>query len=252
MFIIDMHCHSKEGSFDAHASIFHIVDKLKSKGFDALLITDHNSYKGYNTWKASGRTDFKVFKGLEYDSYDAGHILVILPDDIDTKNLLKKRMTARELANKVHSVGGIIGLAHPFDHGVLGMCNWKRYLNKNALKEVMNLVDFVEIFNSSSSNEGNIKSENLAKDFKKPGTGGSDSHRDRTIGFGRTVLDVDNISNNKELIDAILNNKINFTGGEFTQKTFVNFKHKFFDKAVFPYFLMERFLSLCKIEKYCE
>ena len=47
----DMHCHTKEGSIDAKVDIETYIKTLINKGFDGMLVTDHNSYKGYERWK---------------------------------------------------------------------------------------------------------------------------------------------------------------------------------------------------------
>ena len=80
----DMHCHTKEGSLDGKVPIEEFASILKEKGFDGMLVTDHDSYKGYRVWKKvreEGRDKgFLVLKGVEYDTIDAGHILVIMPE----------------------------------------------------------------------------------------------------------------------------------------------------------------------------
>ena len=46
-----MHCHTKEGSLDGKVPIEEFAAVLKSKGFDGMLVSDHDSYKGYRAWK---------------------------------------------------------------------------------------------------------------------------------------------------------------------------------------------------------
>ena len=48
---LDMHCHVKEGSVDSRVSLDEYITKLKAHGFDGMLITDHDTYKGYRYWK---------------------------------------------------------------------------------------------------------------------------------------------------------------------------------------------------------
>lgn len=80
-----MHCHTKEGSIDGKITIEENIEILKEKGYDGMLITDHNSYRAYRHWKKNIKgirhTDFVVLKGIEYDTLDCGHILVILPTE---------------------------------------------------------------------------------------------------------------------------------------------------------------------------
>ena len=86
----DMHCHTRYGSIDSKVSICDYIDMLKEKNYDGMLVTDHDSYKGYDKWyKANSNNikDFIVLRGVEYDTRDAGHFLVILPDGIHLKAL---------------------------------------------------------------------------------------------------------------------------------------------------------------------
>ena len=48
---IDMHCHVKEGSIDSRVSVDEYITLLKKKGFQGMVITDHNTYNGYRYWK---------------------------------------------------------------------------------------------------------------------------------------------------------------------------------------------------------
>ena len=47
---MDMHCHTKEGSLDAFATMEEYVSRLMELGYDGMMITDHNSYRGYDNW----------------------------------------------------------------------------------------------------------------------------------------------------------------------------------------------------------
>ena len=68
---IDMHCHVKEGSIDSRVGIEEYIEILKKKGFQGMVITDHDTYNGYRYWKENIKgkkhTDFVVLKGIEYD-----------------------------------------------------------------------------------------------------------------------------------------------------------------------------------------
>lgn len=46
---LDMHCHVKEGSIDSKVSLDEYITLLKERGFDGMLITDHDTYKGIPT-----------------------------------------------------------------------------------------------------------------------------------------------------------------------------------------------------------
>ena len=88
---LDMHCHVKEGSIDSKVSLDEYITKLKENGFDGMLITDHDTYKGYRHWKynmkGKAHEDFVVLKGIEYDTCDAGHIICIMPEGVKMRLL---------------------------------------------------------------------------------------------------------------------------------------------------------------------
>ena len=87
----DMHCHTKEGSLDGKVGIEEYIRILKEKGYQGMLVSDHNSYNGYRYWrdhiKGKKYTDFVVLKGIEYDTNNAGHFLVILPEGVKPRIL---------------------------------------------------------------------------------------------------------------------------------------------------------------------
>ena len=114
----DMHCHTKEGSMDGKVMIEEYIKKLKEKGFGGMLVSDHNSYDGYREWrdsiKGKNHTDFVVLKGVEYDTIDCGHMLVIMPEGVKLKLLELRGLPAQILIMVVHKYGGIVGPAHPY------------------------------------------------------------------------------------------------------------------------------------------
>ena len=93
---IDMHCHVKEGSIDSKVGLDEYITKLKQHGFQGMVITDHDTYNGYRYWKqhikGKKHTDFVVLKGIEYDTRDAGHIIVIMPEGVKMRVLEMRGM----------------------------------------------------------------------------------------------------------------------------------------------------------------
>lgn len=191
---IDAHTHVREGSADSIVSISKTIEILKEKGYEGMIVTDHNSYQGYKASK--NQDDFVVIKGIEYDTRDAGHMLIILPTKVDVDIFTNKGMTIKDTVKIVHSLGGIIGPAHPFDYSKLGMLNNAKWMkNVNIIKHF----DFIEGFNACGSLLGNKKSHLLAQTFNKPVFGGSDSHKVASVGKAFTLLP-ERINNEDELI----------------------------------------------------
>lgn len=195
--IFDMHCHSKEGSCDARVGIDETIEVLKEKGYDGMLVTDHNSYKGYYSI-TSIPENFVVLKGIEYDSIDSGHLLIILPSKSKSNIFEYRGLKGAEVLRVVHSLGGIVGPAHPFNYSKLGIGNTKF---KTDL-EYLNKFDFIETFNGSLNDKGHIKAMELAKELNKPCFSGSDSHIVSRVGFGKTEI-FEDIKKEDDLIEVI-------------------------------------------------
>ena len=105
---IDMHCHVKEGSIDSKVGLDEYITILKQHGFQGMVITDHDTYNGYRYWKENIKgkkhTDFVVLKGIEYDTRDAGHILVIMPEGVKMRVLEMRGMPLAVLIDLVLSL----------------------------------------------------------------------------------------------------------------------------------------------------
>ena len=216
---LDMHCHIKEGSIDSKVSLEEYITGLKSQGFDGMLITDHDTYKGYRHWKyrMKGKVheDFVVLKGIEYDTCDAGHIICIMPEGVKMRLLELRGLPVAALIDFVHRHGGILGPAHPCGEKYLSFTHTKRYYKS---PEIIKRFDFFEVFNACEPAESNEGAAKLAVKYKKPGIGGSDSHRPDCVGRGYTILP-ERVTCETELISLIRSKAPIETGGILYDKT---------------------------------
>lgn len=221
----DMHCHTKEGSVDAKVSLEDYIRRLINYGFDGMLITDHNSYKGYEKWKELSKTiklpkPFTVLKGIEYDTRDGGHIIAILPDEVHCKLLEMRGMSMAQLEKLVHDLGGILGPAHPYGNGFFAHMHTSAARRKGK-NNFLPKFDFVETFNSCTHPSANAKAKSLASKYGKPAFGGSDAHRTNVIGTAFTSFQSE-IHSNNDLIRAVKNKIHTETTREATPGIFVN------------------------------
>lgn len=217
----DMHCHTKEGSIDGQVPIEEYIIKLKKLGYKGMLVSDHNSYNGYRYWKdnikGKRHNDFVVLKGVEYDTSDAGHILVIMPENVKLKILEIRGLPVQLLIAIVHLHGGILGPAHPCGEKFLSITNTRKYRHNYS---IFNKFDFIERFNSCESAESNHKAKKIALRYDKIGLGGSDSHKLNCIGTAFTEFPDDAvITCETELIAYIKNKEIVTCGGVLYKKT---------------------------------
>lgn len=216
---IDMHCHVKEGSVDSKVGIEEYITILKEKGFQGMVVTDHNTYNGYRYWKKyiKGRrhTDFVVLKGIEYDTRDAGHMLVILPQGVKMRLMELRGMPLAVLIDFVHKNGGILGPAHPHGEKYQSFVNTKRFYKS---PELIKRFDFMETFNACESEQSNQATVKMASKYQKPGVGGSDAHKHECVGMGYTVLPKA-VTCETELIGLIRKKEVMETAGEYYTKT---------------------------------
>lgn len=197
----DLHCHTKEGSLDSKVSVQEYVYKFMTLGYDGFMISDHNSYKGCKAWdklKTDPRyRDFHVIRGIEYDTKDAGHILVIMPDDLYMPILKIRGMRCSKLIKIVHIFGGILGPAHPF-----GVASSSAMGFKQMDMRLIRKFDFIETFNTCESAVSNSRAKILADEYRLPGFAGSDAHVCDYLGMACTEIDAD-IRCNNDLIKAV-------------------------------------------------
>lgn len=238
----DLHCHTKSGSIDARVSLERYIELLKQQGFHGMLVTDHDSYRGYRQWRNSVSSlqagSFVVLEGIEYDTKDAGHFLVIMPDGVQLDLLRIRGMSIEQLIHVVHHMGGILGPAHPFGSKSSSAMFFKK-VRRNP--RIFYEFDFVEGFNTCESAQANRIARLMAARYGKPCTGGSDSHEEKYVGMAYTEIDAD-IRNNDDLIEAILEHRITDFGGtvrDFTRKA----RHKNAFYAVWGFKVYNR--SLC-------
>ena len=189
MIKFDMHCHTAEGSMDAHVGIREYIKLLKSKGFGGMLVTDHDSYEGYLAYAGSEEKeeDFTVLRGIEYDTYDFGHMLIVMPQKFVPEILRMRGLALKKLIKIVHFYGGILGPAHPCGERFLS------FFSTGAFKEqekdgLMKQFDFLEAYNACEPEDNNWCAAELAKEYKKPVTAGSDAHSRECVGMAYTEL----------------------------------------------------------------
>ncbi len=216
---IDMHCHVSEGSKDSRVGMEEYIEILKSQGFDGMLVTDHNTYNGYRYWKENIKgkrhKDFVVLKGVEYDTQDAGHIIVVMPEGVKMQLLEVRGMPVQMLIDFVHRHGGVLGPAHPCGEKYMSYTNAKNFYKS---PEVIKRFDFIEVYNACEPPVSNEGAERLAEKYRKTGIGGSDAHKPNCVGLGFTEFE-ETIETEVDLIMAIRNQSPLRCDGQIYDKT---------------------------------
>ena len=196
---------------DSKVPVEEFARRFMLLGYDGFMIADHNSYRGCKAWDAVADNPkyegFTVIRGMEYDTKDAGHILVIMPDGVYLPILRVRGMKLRRLIMIVHALGGVLGPAHPYGVATSSMMGFRK-MKPHHLKHM----DFIEVFNTCELPESNRLANHLAKRYRLPGIAGSDSHVTDYIGKAYTEIH-HQIHCNNDLIEAIKLHATIETGG---------------------------------------
>lgn len=239
---LDMHCHTKEGSPDGKLELLKNIEILKEKGYHGMLITDHDSYKAYRYYKKLPHKpeDFLVLKGIEYDTIDAGHMLIIMPTGVKLPILELRGLPVTLLIEIVHHYGGILGPAHPCGEKFLSISNTLRgKMSDNIYKKF----DFIEGYNACEDADSNMRAMAIAEKFGLPCFGGSDSHKADCVGLGYTILQ-ENITCETDLINYILSGKTTMVGGRHYPNTTKAKLGKINNVLVYSFWVYNKTLAL--------
>ena len=190
--LIDLHIHESTYSLDSKTDIYQIIKDAKEKGLDAVCITDHESNSIKEKAKAvSEELNYPVFVGMEFLT-NQGDIVAIGLDEVP-----KEKLDAQEFIDLVHANGGVCISAHPYRNNNRGL--------EDNLKVVKGL-DAIEGYNGSTTDVGNQKAVDVAKELGIQYIGSSDSHYPGVVGRYATVLPF-KVLTEEELIKAIKTNK---------------------------------------------
>jgi predicted metal-dependent phosphoesterase TrpH len=205
----DFHCHTFY-SFDSNASPKEIVDKAIERGIDCLAITDHGEIEGaIEAIEYSKGKPVLIIPGIEVKTKE-GDVL-----GLNVKEKIENGLSAKETIEKIKKLGGMAIIPHPFA---------LFYPFKGNLKEILEIVDGIEVLNASVFGSGNKKAIELAKKYDLPFTCGSDAHFPNFVGKCYLEIEGKNLKV-EDVILAIKNKKGKIRGKE------ANFFEKFFDHS---------------------
>jgi len=217
--LFDLHFHTKYS--DGSSSIKQIEKKCNKYNF-GVAITDHNTIKG--CLKAQ-KYNFNFIPAVELRSKEEVDVLVYFysineAKDFDEKIIkryFKKKgsigslkLGILEILDIAKDFNCVTSLPHPFAYfQYFGLKKKKEgYVeskNKGGFESIKK-VDTVEIMNGHLFKRSNLKAAELAKDFNKPFTGGSDGHINLDLG---KVLTYSKGDTKEEFLDNLLKSKEN-------------------------------------------
>lgn len=118
----DGHSHTTY-SWDAENTPAEMIDAAKKEGMNYLIITDHNNSNAYaNGDLAEHETNNMITTiwGQEYTKHSQGHVTIMSMTPIrnysaQSNSDMESITDIRDMINEVHSAGGMVIAAHPYE-----------------------------------------------------------------------------------------------------------------------------------------
>lgn len=180
-FLFDLHCHTREHSFDGEIPARELVCQLMERGFSGVTITDHNyvwpeaelrelaleSGAGEDFVLLSGQEVRTVHEGIQYGDLLVYGVPISLPDGMSPLSVVKEVERAGGFLIAPHAGAPRSGLGTRLDSFPIAA---------------------VEVWNGRYGNRIAEASRALAREYNFPEVGGSDAHRVQEIGGGGTLF----------------------------------------------------------------
>ena len=166
--LVDMHLHALPNSTDSFLTLEEIVSIAKSKGLDAICLTDHDSMGGREmAAEFSRQLDFPIFLGVEYFSL-WGDITAWGVDSFPDY-----RGDAQSFIDQVNAAGGFCVSCHPFRNNKRGF--------EDHLRDARGLHG-VEVLNGSADMDANRTALRYCRELGLKAIGASDAHVPQQVG----------------------------------------------------------------------
>jgi predicted metal-dependent phosphoesterase TrpH len=158
---IDLHVHTW-GSWDCLSDPERVLERAAERGVRRIAITDHNEVDV--ALEMARRYPDRVIPGEEVRTAEGVDVIGLYLSD-----RIPEGTSAEEACERVHSMGGLAYLPHPFARGKGG---------SGRLAEALTpLVDIVEVFNARLHPTSlNTPAADLASRWDRPSGAGSDAH----------------------------------------------------------------------------
>lgn len=172
----DLHLHTYH-SFDSLNSYESIIKKVQECGLDGIAVTDHNTMKG--GFELAKIAPFPVILAEEIRTIEGEVIGYFMQEEIP------RGLGLEETIALIREQGGIVAVPHPVDR-----VRHRPALGETVLRRVIDQIDLIEGCNGRALfKEDNTRATELAQEYNKPITAGSDAHSPWEI--GRCYVEID-------------------------------------------------------------
>lgn len=170
---VDLHLHTS-ASYDCLSDPAEVVRAARERGLDRIAVTDHDEIEG--ALKARELDASRVIVGEEVSTAEGVHLIGLF-----LHRRIPPGWSFRQVAEAIHSQGGLVYLPHPLDPG--------RGADESFLDSVAECVDVVEGFNARTlRGRANERARRWAGARGLPVGAGSDAHLVSEVGRARVRL----------------------------------------------------------------
>lgn len=205
---VDLHVHSS-ASFDCTTEPILLVERCHRLGLAPIFLTDHDTtLAGIRLQVAS---QHRVVVGEEIATVDGELIGLFL------QHRIPPGLTARETALEIKDQGGVVYLEHPYDQ-------FRRHLTEEAIENLADLIDIVEVFNARSDDKTNRRAEELCEILGAVPGAGSDAH---TLGeLGSVFVEMEDFDTPMDFLAKLRSARIVKGRPKFLLMAEARFRHK--------------------------
>jgi len=187
---VDLHVHSS-ASFDSRSAPELVVDRGRRLGLDPIFLTDHDTTRAAVRLQASSRQ--RVVVGEEITTAQGELIGLFLGRRI------RPGLTARQTAIEIKEQVGLVYLEHPYDQ-------FRRHLSEEAIEDLADLIDIVEVFNARSDDKTNRRAAELREVLGAAPGAGSDAHTLREL--GSVYVEMENFDGAQDFLAKLRNSRV--------------------------------------------
>jgi len=168
-----------------------VGERCRRLGLEPVFLTDHNTIEGAARLRALNQVE--VVTGEEVMTAQGELTGLFLTDAIPPG------LSAKEAAGRIKAQGGLVYLEHPNDP-------YRRHLTEEAVEEIAELIDIVEVWNGRSDREINGQAMKLCGALGAAAGAGSDAH---TLGdIGRVSVEMEAFDGAQDFLAKLRSGKI--------------------------------------------
>ncbi len=194
--VVDLHFHSRYS--DGSSTVKQIAHRANELGI-GIAITDHNEIRG--AVELDSYPDILSIPGIEITSREGTHILIYFYDTDSLRQfyhldvwpnmgngvMSSTALNMEDIIHRARKYETVIIFPHPDCAAYTGICNF--FFSQKRLNRLFEMVDGVEVINSSNLKKWNLRCALLGFNLDKAITGGSDGHSIKHMGKAVSIAE---------------------------------------------------------------